>query len=648
MSSLISQKIRFIDGVPYSDSYQDVYYSRQNGLEESRYVFLKANDLPDRWRNCQTFTIAETGFGSGLNFLAIWDLWKKGKDRPGILHYISIEKHPLGKHDLATCHREFPELARYSRELIKHYPMPNKGFHRIWLDRHRICLTLCFDDVVAALEQLYARINCWFLDGFAPPKNPEMWSKEVFRQIARLSGSHTTLSTFTAASAVRSRLSYAGFSVRKISGFGKKREMIVAGFEREAPYREPEPWFKAPIVANHSRDAVVVGSGIAGAQAAWHLAQRGWQVRVLERHSSVGMEASGNPMAVISPKVTAGSSIEESFSVQCFQYLYDLLNQLELNQNAWSPCGVLQLACSPTKIEQWQRIAKRQFDPSLLQCLSAKEASNIAGVCLNHAAIFYPLGGWLNPRRLIDTLLQHPRITVSSYVNAVHFSRKHTGWHICDQHNTCIANAHVLIIASGRHLTFNQTASIPNTPVLGQSTYAQATNTSRQLKTVLQHDGYITPAHDEYHLLGATFDRNINQPDYYPESDLHNLFKQKEHIPEFSETLGKTSSAHAAVRITSANRMPIVGAIADEKNLRSNYRPMLRRHYAKQLTAENYYPGLYIAAAYGSRGMTNAALGGELLASIICNEPLPIQSKIYHCVHPARHIVRDLKRHPRG
>ena len=643
MSKRSQQSISFCDGVPFSVTYHDVYYSKQNGLAESRHVFLHANKLLERWHNRSCFTIAETGFGTGLNFLATWDLWKNSANRPGILHYISVELHPLRSAQLVQCHAQFPELRVYSRELVRSYPTLFDGFHRLWFEQHQVCLTLCFGDVRRVLTQISGKVDTWFLDGFAPAKNPAMWSSEVFRQISRLSRAGTTMSTFTAARIVCDGALKAGFKVNKIPGYGKKRHMISGCMEYERTYRESEPWFKVPKLTNPSRQAIVIGAGIAGAQAAWHLAKRDWHITVLERHRTVGTEASGNPMAVISPKITARTSVDEEFSVQCFLYLLRQIRQLKISDRLWSGCGVLNLAMGEEKLLQWQRISQRGLNSKIVQCLSADEASNIAGIQIEHNSLYYPEAGWIDPRALIRILLSDSRISIFHNSDALRLSWQAGSWSVIDSSNALLARAPVVVIASGRFLDFDVTKTLPVTPVLGQTTLAKSNDLSRRLKTVVQHTGYITPEREHHHLLGSTYDRNVDEPVSCAQADQDNFEKQRESLHEFSELLGDLKTAHAAVRTTSPTRMPYIGVLPNETSLRANYRPMLRRNYQPDTRPANHLPGLYITAAYGSRGITNAALGGELLASIICDEPLPIQSRLYFCLHPSRQIVRDLK-----
>jgi tRNA 5-methylaminomethyl-2-thiouridine biosynthesis bifunctional protein len=281
-----------------------------------------------------------------------------------------------------------------------------------------------------------------------------------------------------------------------------------------------------------------------------------------------------------------------------------------------------------------------------VQCISVKDASNIAGIEIGYDALYYPSAGFLAPRNLIRVLLAQDGISVSRNSEAATISRQGDCWSVYDRAGALLARAPVLVIASGRNLSFEQTSTLPITPVLGQTTNAEATDHSKQLKTVIQYKGYITPAKENYHLLGSTYQRGIDHPALDTQSDHDNFLKLEQTLPALSESLGEIAPAHAAIRASSPTRIPYVGAVPDENAITSNFRPMHRRNYDRLRNQDNHIAGLYVTAAYGSRGITNAALGAELLASVICNEPLPVQSKLYYCVHPARQIIRRLKRRP--
>jgi len=220
--------------VPYSEAYGDIYHSAYGGPAQARHVFLGGNDLPGRWRGRERFTIVETGFGLGLNFLVTCAALLADTGAPASLHYISAEKHPFAKDDLAAALARYPELAPLAGELAAAWPAPVAGVHHLKLARGRVELTLLFGDAVEMLGGLDARADAFYLDGFAPAKNPELWSAAIARELARLAAPGATLATWTVARTVRERVAGAGFAVEKRPGFGRRREMLAGRYAGSA------------------------------------------------------------------------------------------------------------------------------------------------------------------------------------------------------------------------------------------------------------------------------------------------------------------------------------------------------------------------------------------------------------------------------
>jgi tRNA 5-methylaminomethyl-2-thiouridine biosynthesis bifunctional protein len=221
-AALVAAELRLCDdGVPFSERFDDVYFSAAGGLEETRHTFLLGNGLPQRWRYAEHFTIVEAGFGTGLNFLATWQAWSESARAGARLHYVSVEKHPLSPVDLGRIWASWPELATLARELIGVYPPPVPGFHRLHVDGGRVALTLLFGDATAMLERLDTRADAFFLDGFAPARNPDMWTDALFAELRRVAATGATLATYSVAGGVRRGLTNAGFRVEKRAGYGR-------------------------------------------------------------------------------------------------------------------------------------------------------------------------------------------------------------------------------------------------------------------------------------------------------------------------------------------------------------------------------------------------------------------------------------------
>lgn len=210
-----------------SERFDDVYFSAEDGLAETRHVFIEGNNLPGAWAGRERFVIAETGFGTGLNFLTAWKLFKETAGPGQRLDFISFEQFPLGPEEIREALEVWgDELKEEIEVLLRRYPLLIPGFHKIVVDEY-VSLLLVFDDVNRALPGLDAKVDCWFLDGFKPASNPEMWTETVFENMARLSAPGASFATFTAAGFVKRGLQDAGFTVTKVPGFGRKREMLV-------------------------------------------------------------------------------------------------------------------------------------------------------------------------------------------------------------------------------------------------------------------------------------------------------------------------------------------------------------------------------------------------------------------------------------
>src|SRR5690606_11040603 len=345
-------------GQPLSRSYGDVYFSRANGLEETRHVFLAHNRIIER---CQALPaggrliIGETGFGTGLNFLCAWQAFAEHAPQDARLHFVSVEKFPLTQADLQRALALWPELAPYAAQLLAQYRAIHPGFQRLLLDGGRVVLTLMVGDVLECLPQLDARVDAWFLDGFAPSKNPEMWTDALFTELARLSAPGATLATFTSAGFVRRGLIAAGFAVVRVKGFGHKREMLAGPFQAQQMQRAV-PWFARPALPTGERQAVVIGAGLAGCATAASLAPPGWRVALLGRRDDVGREASGSPQGVLYPKLSPHGTALSRLSVAGLGHPRRLLERLQRGID-WDACGVLPLAFDAKEAERQSKLA---------------------------------------------------------------------------------------------------------------------------------------------------------------------------------------------------------------------------------------------------------------------------------------------------
>ncbi|MDP3815398.1 bifunctional tRNA (5-methylaminomethyl-2-thiouridine)(34)-methyltransferase MnmD/FAD-dependent 5-carboxymethylaminomethyl-2-thiouridine(34) oxidoreductase MnmC [Pseudomonas sp.] len=637
-------------GQPLSSQFADVYFSNENGLEETRYVFLANNQLPERFAALsagEQLVIGETGFGTGLNFLCAWQLFEQ-QAAPGTrLHFVSVEKYPLSRADLQRALALWPQLAPQAEPLLAQYVALHPGFQRLVFAGGRIILTLLIGDALELFGQLDAKVDAWFLDGFAPAKNPDMWTPELFAELARLSKASTTLGTFTSTGYVRRRLNEAGFKMKRVPGLGKKWEVLKGGFIG-TPETADKPWFARPPQPAGARHALVIGAGLAGCATASSLVQRGWRVTLLERHAAIAQEASGNPQGVLYLKLSAHGTTLSRLIVSGFGHTRRLLEQLHRGTD-WDNCGVLQLAFDAKEAQRQAQLAA-VFPADLLCALDKTAAEEQAGITLPAGGLFYPQAGWVHPPALCALLSQQPAIQLQLHQEALELRREGDSWQAWNGEQL-LASAAVVVLASAAEIKrFPAAAQLPLKRIRGQISRLPATAASRALSTVLCAEGYIAPARLDEHTLGASFD--FNSDDLTPNSADHagNLQLLEEISPELACALNATTLApeqlqgRAAFRCTSPDYLPIVGPLADATAFAEAYAVLGKDARQVPDAPCPWLDGLYINSGHGSRGLITAPLSGELIAAWLNDEPLPVARDVAQACHPNRFALRALIR----
>ncbi|MGE1094133.1 bifunctional tRNA (5-methylaminomethyl-2-thiouridine)(34)-methyltransferase MnmD/FAD-dependent 5-carboxymethylaminomethyl-2-thiouridine(34) oxidoreductase MnmC [Pseudomonas zeae] len=642
-------------GRPRSRVFDDVYFSDQSGLEETRYVFLEQNRLAERFAALPAggrLVIGETGFGTGLNFLCAWQLFEQHAMAGARLHFVSVEKYPLSPADLKRALALWPELKPLADQLLTHYVAIHAGFQRITLAHGRVTLTLLIGDALEQLPQLDAQIDAWFLDGFAPAKNPDMWTAELFVELARLAAPGSTISTFTSTGWVRRLLNAAGFKMKRTPGIGHKWEILrgeFLGWPAEVTPPTPEkPWFARPAPIAAERRALVIGAGLAGCATASSLAARGWQVTLLERHAAVAQEASGNPQGVLYLKLSAHGTALSQLIVSGFGYTRRLLETLQRGTD-WDACGVLQLAFNTKEAERHAQLAEA-FPEDLLQWLDQPEAQARAGVGLAHGGLYYPEGGWVHPPALCQAQAAQANIELLNHCQALQLRRVDDQWQARDG-DRLLASAPVVVLAGAADIKcFAQSAELPLKRIRGQITRLAETAESQALATVVCAEGYVAPARLGEHTLGASFD--FNSDDLTPTTAEHvgNLAMLEEISSDLvtrlhiSEQPVENLQGRAAFRCTSPDYLPIVGPLADREAFLDTYSALSKDARQVPDIACPWLDGLYVNSGHGSRGLITAPLSGELLAAWLDNEPLPLPRSVAEACHPNRFALRRLIR----
>ncbi|MEE9444704.1 MAG: FAD-dependent 5-carboxymethylaminomethyl-2-thiouridine(34) oxidoreductase MnmC [Cocleimonas sp.] len=407
------------------------------------------------------------------------------------------------------------------------------------------------------------------------------------------------------------------------------------------------PWFQYPAFNWNEKKATIIGGGIAGAQAAWHLCQTGWKVTLIERHTQLATEASGNPAGVLSPKMTAIASKGEDFYTQSFQYTLSQLNILkQTGHNVdWDACGVLQIAHNEREEKRWHALKKRGFAESFIQLLDEKQNTAIAGIDLPYKTSYFPTAGWINPASFVKALAQKPNCTVIYQSSALNLNKVDKHWQVQDTKNQLIAKSEVIIIANGKDLfSFKQSKFLQGLAVAGQTTSADVSGYSKKLKTVIGHEGYLTPSKNGQHIFGATFERGSHNPTLKKEADDSNFSCLQLYLPNLAKSFADLNSAHTAVRMTTPDRYPYVGALPDSNFYQSNYHDLHQGKQYKQYSTAKYQEGLFVLGGFGSRGLITSGYCAKALVDLLENKvnTKEIKQVINNC-HPARFLIKKLK-----
>lgn len=599
------------DGQLRSLDYGDVYFQLKKGLDESRYVYLDGNKLPERFEKCRgAFHIAETGFGSGLNFLLTTRLFAQKAPADARLVYASIEKHPVQRSDLETIYAHFGELSPWSNSLLEQYPPLIEGFHTLHFMGGRVTLILLFGDIADVLPQLQGKFDAWHLDGFAPKYNPDMWTENVYTQVAARTKAGGTVASFSSAGHVRRGLAAAGFDVKKVKGFGFKWSSTTALLPGE------------PAPAQVPKKIAVLGAGIAGCSAAHALAVRGHRVTLIDRHEGEAQETSGNPAGIVYPKLTADASPMGVYHAHAFSFTRSLLAALKLP--SWQVCGVTHLDMDDAEAQKTKQILENNEFPT-------DYAQIVAG------GYHQPMAGFLSPPEFCARLAAHPNIQKKFATSIENIEQTPHGWKILER------GYDVVVIALGnRSKHFSQTGWLPLQSLRGQITMLKPTAASAVLEKVICHEGYITPLQNGLHCIGATFQKEeATTPETRTADDIENLTNLNKSLPQFGFNETHISGSRSGYRATTPDKLPMAGACADyTAYVAANAQVRL----GAAVSETPRLKGLYISTGFGAHGMTGAPLAGEIIAAEISGDPLPVPASLAERLLPERFIARALKR----
>ncbi|EHJ4149084.1 bifunctional tRNA (5-methylaminomethyl-2-thiouridine)(34)-methyltransferase MnmD/FAD-dependent 5-carboxymethylaminomethyl-2-thiouridine(34) oxidoreductase MnmC [Enterobacter hormaechei] len=643
------------EGTPVSREFDDVYFSNDNGLEETRYVFLDGNHLGTRFPEHprSLFVVAESGFGTGLNFLTLWqafDCFRAAYPEATLqrLHFISFEKFPLTAHDLRLAHQRWPELAHWAEQLQTQWPPAIGGCHRLILDDGRVTLDLWLGDINDLTDKLddsmNQKVDAWFLDGFAPAKNPDMWSPHLFSAMARLARPGATLATFTSAGFVRRGLQEAGFTMRKTKGFGRKRDMLVGVMEQDLAIPAQAPWFARR--ASTSREVAIVGGGIASALLSLALLHRGWQVTLYCADEGPATGASGNRQGALYPLLSAHDPALFQFFPAAFTFARRLYDSLPVAfDHDW--CGVTQLGWDEKSQQKITQMLSLGLPKVIAHAVTAQQVAETAGIDTGCGGIQYPLGGWLCPAELTSAAIalgQSRGLTVH-YAHKVQSLSRTAHWELRFADGKEAQHASV-VLANGHHISqFTQTASLPVYPVGGQVSHIPTAPQLSKLRQVLCYDGYLTPQNPSngHHCIGASYHRGETDMQYSEADQQQNRQRLVDCFPDASwakEVDVSEGQARCGVRCATRDHLPMAGNVPDYDATLEVYQDLADSK--ETAVSAPVHPELFMLGGLGSRGLCSAPLLAEALAAQMSDEPVPLDRVTLAGLNPNRLWVRKL------
>ncbi len=624
------------DGTPYSPAFDDVYHSADGGLAQARAVFLAGNRLPQCWAGRRLFSVLETGFGIGINFLATWQAWRDDPARCGRLHYFAVEKHPLAAADLAACHARLPDVAAPAAELQAQWPPALPGWHRLYFDEGRVVLTLLFADVAQALPAIEARFDAFYLDGFAPARNPQMWNAEVFHHCARLAAPGATLATYTAARAVRDGLAAAHFHCERLPGYGRKRHRLAAVFRPPAWHRSAE----IPPPAPSAAPVLVIGAGLAGAAIAENLALRGHPVTVLDAAAGPAGGASGLPAALFHPHLSPDDAILSRLVRKGL--LTALRNWEALERRGHVLTGSREGLAWPAADAAEERslrdtVERLRFPAGYMVFLERDALRERCGLHTAFGGCWFAGSGWLDPSELISAQLAATGIKIRHGARVERLDHQDGTWRAFDAGGGLLAEASVVVLANSHDAGRLAPGLCRLRRIRGQLSRIAAALPA--LRCAIAGSATLVRLGDSL-VTGSTFDEDDDLAGPRVADRARNLAGLRALWPDGAAADdGDLQQEFVGFRAATNDHLPLIGALPDTAILRIQG-PQWRGRPVSELPRQ---PGLYGAFAYGSRGLVWAGLAAEIIACRIGGEPLPLENELAAAVDPARFVLRRLR-----
>jgi len=615
------------DGTPRSPRFQDIYRSASGGLAQARHVFLQGCGLPAAWAGRAQWRVLETGFGLGLNFLAAWLAWLQDPQRPRLLHFASVEAFPVAADDLLRSAANEPGLLPLAQDLAAQWQGLTPGFHRFAFAEGRVLLTLCVGDIAPMLREQSFRADAVFLDGFDPERNPQMWSLDALKGVTRLCRRGAALATWSVAGQLRRDLQARGWQVEKRTGLPPKRECLSARYEPAWQVKGLEPRGAAAAAQGaaaqphgsaqtpsggqapgslQAQDCIVIGGGLAGAAAACSLARRGWSVRVFDTAAGPATGASDLPAGLLAPHQSPDDNPLSRLSRAGVRITLQEAQARLAGGLEWRRTGVL----------EWRGEDRRAL-PSLGEALqpwsraASEDQKRAAGIDPAQAAWWHENAAWIEPAALVRSWLHTPGVRFCGGRKVARIVREGAAWRLENAAGAVLGQASLVLVAAAHDSAALLEGRLQLNPVRGQVTWGPHGDDAALLPPCpVNGNGHFLPRvpllERDAWITGSTYGRGDANESLRREDDAANLERLRALLPRAAQAVEsamrrRETRSWSGVRCASTDRRPLVGELE---------------------------PGLWVSTAMGSRGLTFAALCGELIAARLHGEPLPIEARL--------------------
>jgi len=572
--TLESHQLQWKDELPFSLDANDIFF-QDEALNEIEHVFIKPNEIKHRSSVEKNLIVGEIGFGFGLNFLSTCQTWIQNSNE-GLLTYLSID-HKIASHDeIKKLFKKFNKLNDLKMTFFDCFEPIHQGINKFFFPQWRVELIIYVGDVLDAISDLNKnfKADAWYLDGFDPKLNNVMWSDPVLDFIQMHSYKNTTISTFTAAGFVRRGLTQRGFEVERKKGFKFKRHHITGKYSKLSKEKNP-------------KKIAIIGSGIAGCSTAYHLAKNGHVVEIFEIESEISSGASGNPLAALYPRFNLNNEPLNLLNFSSFYYADRFYKSLDCDGYFDTGIG---FKINDKRTESWIKKLKALNREDLFSFSDNQNKTGLKdfrGVIFNH-------GGYIDPKKINQSLLDNENIKI-------HLCHEFKSFEIgssnvtlrIDDNNQCTYDYLVLAHGSGL-ISFSNDLSVSK----GQLVAAKISNS---IKMPINSSGYILPAKDGLNWIGASYDHQFKNLDV-DEDKLKKMIAFQEDQYGVKNNSQQYDS-RAQIRTVSKNKLPIVGKYKQNENI-------------------------IMLGGFGSRGFCYGPILGDHVASIIDENPSPLEKNI--------------------